>query len=328
MLEWLDKTPPLWKDVVDQHFTTNADKILNTAVGWSKLKISAGDHRHGHFDDDDDMDDIVPLYMPPSNSSENNVSINPFHHRRAPSNQDDYASMLQRLQTALSKYGAPQIVPQDKAPVTDPPVARTTSRPRLPLPTPQPSQYQVPHGAVPHHTSTHSYNFPAMHAMNNMYPIDPRNPYAGPGTFTPPSFLPILSPGMPGFNPTIPPGTGRGGFGASNGFMGPGRSRSLEPQPGAGAQPAGGRGESFASTTEAVRGRYETRSSTRGRGGSNSTAPPGMSYGHFDHIFGQTYDGTHGIPSQHWREGGRGGQGGRGGRGDGGRGGRGAFGGV
>jgi hypothetical protein len=300
MLEWLDKTPPLWKEVVDQHFTTNADKILHTAVEWSKSKVSAGNIRYGPFeDDDDDMDDDAALSALPSSMSKNgaNVSASYFHYRSAPPDQDEFISMLPRLQTALSKHGASQIFPKDTAPVVKPPVPRTTKfRPQLPPPSPQPLQYQFPRGAVPHHTPTYPFNFPST------------SPYAGPGTLS-----------SPGFEPILPPGTGRGEFGASSGFMGPGKTLGIVTQPVTRAP---------VSVAEPGRGRYDTRSSTRGRGGSTWTTPPGMSYGHFHgDKFGKTYGGLYGVSSQHWRGSGRGEQAGRGGRGDGaGRGVHGGFG--
>ncbi|KAH8707154.1 ubiquitin-conjugating enzyme/RWD-like protein [Phaeosphaeriaceae sp. PMI808] len=40
ILPWLENTPALWKDVIDQHFKTNANKILRAAVEWSKGKLN------------------------------------------------------------------------------------------------------------------------------------------------------------------------------------------------------------------------------------------------------------------------------------------------
>ena len=39
ILTWLDKSPPLWQTVVDHHFETNANKILQTVSDWAQMRV-------------------------------------------------------------------------------------------------------------------------------------------------------------------------------------------------------------------------------------------------------------------------------------------------
>ncbi|KZM19589.1 acid-amino acid ligase [Ascochyta rabiei] len=41
MLNWLEKPPQIWEDVVGQHFRSNADSILRTVIEWSKKSASS-----------------------------------------------------------------------------------------------------------------------------------------------------------------------------------------------------------------------------------------------------------------------------------------------
>ncbi|KAL5117759.1 hypothetical protein ACEQ8H_004369 [Pleosporales sp. CAS-2024a] len=89
MLDWLERPPALWKDVVDQHFSANADKILQTAVEWSEITVTR--RSPGLYDPyaGDELDD--------------NGQVVPKGHG------GDVASLLPQLQTALAKYGASRI---------------------------------------------------------------------------------------------------------------------------------------------------------------------------------------------------------------------------
>jgi hypothetical protein len=91
ILGWLVKLPPLWKDVINQHFTANADRILLTAVEWSKAKVVPY-HR------------INPFAPRDNDNDQHAITVNTITHS------------LQRLQKRLQKYGASQNVPKDYVP--------------------------------------------------------------------------------------------------------------------------------------------------------------------------------------------------------------------
>jgi hypothetical protein len=101
ILDWLTNPLPLplWQGVVDQHFKTNANKILETAVEWAKAKKESGFRGvHGAFSGDEDFDEEVF------------AQLSTFGRAGNPQ-QGDIKSMLPELQTALQKYGATFVVP-------------------------------------------------------------------------------------------------------------------------------------------------------------------------------------------------------------------------
>jgi len=55
LLTWLDKTPELWKDVVEEHFKQSADKILQTVTVWARCNARHPPARHGSDDYEDDI---------------------------------------------------------------------------------------------------------------------------------------------------------------------------------------------------------------------------------------------------------------------------------
>jgi hypothetical protein len=328
MLEWIENTPPIWKDVVDRHFTADADKILHTAVTWSKKKIPDWPYGHIEFSaaglDDEDMAAMQRL---------------------SAQSHDGLDSILPQLQAALYKYGASKIVP-DPQPHTQASSAASLKRARdatkalKPAHTPPPQLSQLPQlpqlppmymplgplglqGPNPHMPH---FNYPYMQNPHSQT-APQQGPWAQFDNFT----LPTL-----------------GNFSASGGlFTGPGRTlgHGATDQQGPEAQNNGGRGGSFLSTLGLGRGRYETRSSTRGRGGPGSVTNAGGSSfnnspGFGEHPRGGGYIGPPGRGGYHadqGRGGGRGhfhdqGRGDLGGQGDGlgrgGRGGRGGFGGL
>jgi hypothetical protein len=126
ILGWLDQPPPLWKDVLGQHFTANADKVLQTAIDWSKSQVQAP-----HRSSESAVDDGVPSPLA--------------------------AQLLQRLEKALQKYGASQIVSKISEPATQDPgngrarrsVAQNFNLPyntmMLPYPTPPPMNPPSPY---------------------------------------------------------------------------------------------------------------------------------------------------------------------------------------
>jgi hypothetical protein len=107
ILGWLNQPQSLWKAVIDQHFTANADKILHTAVDWSKSKIEGNINCTAG----------VPGYVVPFLSSymPNTTRYSPAHLR------DDWTSLLQKLQEALRCYGASQVVANVSEPVKQEP---------------------------------------------------------------------------------------------------------------------------------------------------------------------------------------------------------------
>jgi len=235
MLEWLDKTPPLWKDVVDQHFRTNANKILETVVAWAKTKMPAVPRYDDYMGEE--FDDL--LLQHPSLAAMGG-------HRGSSSQNSDMRSLLPQLQKALKTYGATYVVPA----IPDPVIEKSEqSRSRrlhsLLSPTPQPPQPpQPPHSPQPHQSSA----FLSKQGYGFMPPA--------PGFLQPNPYAPT----SPTFTPDPPPSALPGWlhFGS---FPGPGHVVGGAPAPTPSAPGNSGRGT----------GRYETRSSTRGRGGANAS---------------------------------------------------------
>jgi hypothetical protein len=271
MLEWLDKPSPLWNDVIKEHFTANADEILHTAVKWSESKVQPASAGLSGFDDDFDNNNLV-LNGPSINATRSPVGY-----------LGDVASILPRLQTALNKYGASQIVPRDFKPVT------------------QEQLYAQPKRAV-----SKSQVAPSIVLPPPPYPPPPPMP-----TYTYPYFQAGINPSHQGH-----------GFA---GLEGPGRTLGSNESEHSGTNPSntasGGRGGFDAY------GRYETMSSTRGRGGSGITptqgGPAGSGSSHLQYLIPPGYGAGPPGRGGFSQDVGRGGHGAWGGRG--GRGGRGGF---
>lgn len=87
LLDWLDKMPQIWRDVVEQHFRANADKILRAVIGWSKEKRP--DLPPGALD-------FSPL-------------MGAFYSR---GRRSGYRETLPRLHELLQKYGATVALPE------------------------------------------------------------------------------------------------------------------------------------------------------------------------------------------------------------------------
>lgn len=315
--------------MVDQHFTANADKILHTAVAWSKTKTP--DQPYGDVDF--------------SAAGLDTEAMAAMQQHLSAHSREGFDSILPQLQATLYKYGASKIVP-DPQPRTQASSAASLKRAREVRKGPPPQLSQLPqlppmymplgtHGPQGPNPQMPHFNYPYMQNPNLQNPhlntAPQQEPWAQFDNFT----LPTL-----------------GNFGSSSGLLtGPGRTLGhlggdgRMDQPGSEAQSNSGRGGSFLSTLGLGRGRYETRSSTRGRGGCSPATNPGVSPvsnspGFGDHPRGGGYTSPPGRGGYHpdqGRGGGRGhfhdqGRGGRGGQGDGlgrgGRAGRGGFGGL
>jgi hypothetical protein len=105
MLGWLNQPQSLWKDVLGHHFTANSDKILHTAVEWSKSEVQ-GDH------------EVDLEYDPPSGFMSQFTPLGQGSARRpAAPPLKDWSQLLQRLQAVLQKYGASQVVSEIPKPI-------------------------------------------------------------------------------------------------------------------------------------------------------------------------------------------------------------------
>ncbi|KAL6712501.1 hypothetical protein ACN47E_000378 [Coniothyrium glycines] len=91
MLAWLDGMPPLWKELVVQHFHDNGNKILQTVSEWAKAII--------HYDNETQK-------LLEKNAMDKVMG------RRAKSESNGFPTMLFRLQHALKPYGATFVIPE------------------------------------------------------------------------------------------------------------------------------------------------------------------------------------------------------------------------
>jgi ubiquitin-protein ligase len=106
ILEWLDRPPPLWKDVVDQHFKQNGNAILKTVEEWATAKATAKGPTRGGIHEYYDYDEAFMGVGARGQSIDNS----------------DMGSMLGRLQVALKeKFGATFEVKYVPPPVAPPP---------------------------------------------------------------------------------------------------------------------------------------------------------------------------------------------------------------
>lgn len=97
ILGWTDQTPSIWKDVVDYHFQSNSNKILQSAEKWLQAKslLASGGHGLGGFG-------MFPAEMPPG--------IPPMAHLgHSVRHKEEPGDLLARLQNAMKKYGATHV---------------------------------------------------------------------------------------------------------------------------------------------------------------------------------------------------------------------------
>jgi ubiquitin-protein ligase len=87
MLNWIKDVPLIWWDVVDQHFRSNADKILRTVIQWSKHSRSEA-IKHG-----------------------DGINYAHLHGARRPTM--GYNQMLPQLHQGLQMYGATVALPEE-----------------------------------------------------------------------------------------------------------------------------------------------------------------------------------------------------------------------
>jgi hypothetical protein len=105
MLAWLNQPQSLWKDVLEHHFTANADRVLHTAVEWSKSEVQGGR-------------EVGLEYGSPSGFMSQFTAFGHGPTRRSAAPPlNDWTSLLQRLQAALRKYGASQVVSEIPKPI-------------------------------------------------------------------------------------------------------------------------------------------------------------------------------------------------------------------
>ncbi|KAJ4413118.1 hypothetical protein N0V91_000092 [Didymella pomorum] len=90
LLDWLENTPQIWRDVLEQHFKANADKILRTVIKWNQKKQPALPR------DDPDF----PEFMG-----------GPYVRHGS-----GYKETLPRLHGLLQKYGATVALPEIRGP--------------------------------------------------------------------------------------------------------------------------------------------------------------------------------------------------------------------
>ncbi|KAH7078438.1 hypothetical protein FB567DRAFT_631773 [Paraphoma chrysanthemicola] len=270
ILGWLDDTPGLWKDVIDQHFRKNADKILKTAVEWSKIKVPPGPYAsHDYFEDDyDDSFDsdgmgkptasLTPQppamggssVAPPTTGSASSGFIPPAPPMRRPApDRRNLTTLLPLLQKALGKYGVTKLVDENVAPAPQEP------------PKPRPTRKAPPasHPSV-NHLSPYT-NLPPFPPVSHM-PVAPYMPSAPPMPYT------AFPPPPYAMNNPYP-----SGIGSFSHFLGTGQilgNAPVDPNPRAPANTP----TTDATNAGAGQGRYDTRSSTRGREGLSQVAPP------------------------------------------------------
>jgi hypothetical protein len=104
ILGWLNQPPQsLWKAVMDQHFTANADIILHTAVDWSKSKTK-------------ENSSFAAGVLGTTADFGSYMMSGPTRYYGGHSG-DVWTPLLQKLQEALRCYGASQIVPKISEPV-------------------------------------------------------------------------------------------------------------------------------------------------------------------------------------------------------------------
>ncbi|KAF1934135.1 uncharacterized protein M421DRAFT_415181 [Didymella exigua CBS 183.55] len=105
MLDWLEKAPQIWREVMDQHFNSNADKVLRTVTEWSK-QFSPGPRRPGAHAEAPDRPESYEYG---------------FGNR-----ETGYKATLPRLHGLLQKYGATMPLPEVCEPDHPPPRAKKT----------------------------------------------------------------------------------------------------------------------------------------------------------------------------------------------------------
>jgi ubiquitin-protein ligase len=284
ILNWLDKPPQLWQEVVDQHFRRNCNAVLKTVEDWTKAKAAPVPprKRFADFADEEyyDYDELMSR-------------------RGSTLDKADMGTMLNRLKTELQRYGATFVVQYVPPPVVQ--------------------QHPAPHPGSSQHLPS---------SVQTLSPIVP-SPSLLYSSFHPlPGYMPPLhTPHTPSL-PHLQGHSFRGGFW--------GRGQVLENEPGgqsAALVTPNFRGGSVqrGSSDVPTSGRYETRSTTRGRGendmmsggrsvlsgpsnGRGRGAPRGRGAGE---SAGNFYPASFGSNNSNGQRGhgGRGDRGGRGGRG-------------
>lgn len=122
MIDWLEKMPPIWEDVIKQHFQSNADKILRTVVEWRKQSQPV---RRGTLP-------VLPHEFEDAYTS----------------SEKGYGTILPKLNELLQDYGATVAVVE----IPDDDSEPDAKKARIEGPQAGESQNDVtlPHGLIPH----------------------------------------------------------------------------------------------------------------------------------------------------------------------------------
>lgn len=94
LLDWLENMPQIWRDVVEQHFKSNADNILRTVIEWSKQSSAASSSKQPALPGVPDFPQFVP---------------SPIHRG---GHGSGFKETLPRLHGLLQKYGATVALPE------------------------------------------------------------------------------------------------------------------------------------------------------------------------------------------------------------------------
>lgn len=96
LLDWVEKTPQVWRDVVEQHFRSNADKVLRTVIEWSKQFSAASSPKQYALPGVPDLPEFVGS---PNHGGGHGAG---------------YEETLPRLHGLLQKYGATVTLPETR----------------------------------------------------------------------------------------------------------------------------------------------------------------------------------------------------------------------
>ncbi len=247
ILSWIDQSPPLWKEVVDYHFKTNANTILQRVEEWAQNESVIQKNRQERPESLTlgwaDMGITMPVSM----------------------QKTDMSSRFPRLQAALQKYNATYTiknVPQISG--------SQPGAPAAPLPRPA-SLYSLQSNSMipPPVEPTPFYAQPPPYGFMQLQSTPALSPLAGALSFFGQTASSI--PTQPPPPPMNSGGQGRGGFGGKGRTLGSGQN---QPDKDAIHAPLNNRSRLFG--IHDVRKKYATRSSVASQ--TNPTATGSRSH--------------------------------------------------